>query len=806
MDPDDWLQSPQPPTGSKRPSPSPSTGEDRETKKQRTQHCDNEDANRELPSREMPYRPVDFGEDGEVYSNESRAAFSVNVAYRDQFAISLADNDGGVSSFNNDIACGYPNTEHENESLWDVSTQKAFQGHEGHEGHVGTIASSEIGYSTDSATLVQPSKRTGAKDYLFKIEEPNSTGLASSYNDVNNAPLQGSAMQIQDESCDICCDYDTCFGVLMATPTSSFTPEDGTHTVPVKLKAFGDIFMLQTQTSCAHAGILSDSRLVNALTVFPLRIDATLLISEVEKIKGLTQSKSRKHTTEKSAPEYSLRIVIHGLRCDKEAISNTLSNANLFLQHPYASEVLPDVEYNNPHYLLRPGAEMPKVEDLHLEFEDDVSVQTGLEEESENDHLLRLLETAEADGGELTVVDTSPSPRLRHQVAALAFMLEKERGYVDLPMFPPLWRSEYFKDSHTLRHTWLAGTDITTYPRGQSEGGNLPRSRERKSLCNSLDDYGALLSFVGIYPFREKSKFSSWIVKPVKQKDFFGVQSFQTLVRATCLRRTKQKALSSGKLTLPPRSERTQIVRLHPDDQALYDRVTKATREKALKLDKHPQKGSSTKDKENNILVLLNFLRRICNHEQLLPASFKNMIEEGSSSNIDPQLQQIYRRECSACGGEINSSSSIKATLNSLSKFTKEPGQVYNHYWIGMLGLIEHALDMAGIAFQRIDGQTSLEGRRKALLDFNGRLDCTVMLASIGSAAGGIDLTAASLVHLIEPHWNPVVEAQAIDLVHRIGQTQEVTVIRYIVPNSIETASEKCSEWVAAMGSHDHLS
>jgi SNF2 family DNA or RNA helicase len=52
-----------------------------------------------------------------------------------------------------------------------------------------------------------------------------------------------------------------------------------------------------------------------------------------------------------------------------------------------------------------------------------------------------------------------------------------------------------------------------------------------------------------------------------------------------------------------------------------------------------------------------------------------------------------------------------------------------------------------------------------------------------------VNLTVASIVHLIEPHWNPMVEAQAVDRVYRIGQTQEVTVFRYIVPNSVETVS-----------------
>jgi hypothetical protein len=50
-----------------------------------------------------------------------------------------------------------------------------------------------------------------------------------------------------------------------------------------------------------------------------------------------------------------------------------------------------------------------------------------------------------------------------------------------------------------------------------------------------------------------------------------------------------------------------------------------------------------------------------------------------------------------------------------------------------------------------------------------------------------IDLTIANHVHLVEPHWSPMAEAQAVDRVHRIGQKREVMVTRYIVSNTIET-------------------
>jgi SWI/SNF-related matrix-associated actin-dependent regulator of chromatin subfamily A3 len=123
--------------------------------------------------------------------------------------------------------------------------------------------------------------------------------------------------------------------------------------------------------------------------------------------------------------------------------------------------------------------------------------------------------------------------------------------------------------------------------------------------------------------------------------------------------------------------------------------------------------------------------------------------------------------------------------------------------------MIETALRTNGFLFQRIDGQKSLEQRIRALHAFNNDPTCTVMLASIGSVAEGyglafiftmnsdcahfsmrsrrVDLAAANYVHLVEPHWNPMLEEQALDRVHRIGQTRDVMTIRYIVNNSIET-------------------
>jgi SNF2 family DNA or RNA helicase len=122
-------------------------------------------------------------------------------------------------------------------------------------------------------------------------------------------------------------------------------------------------------------------------------------------------------------------------------------------------------------------------------------------------------------------------------------------------------------------------------------------------------------------------------------------------------------------------------------------------------------------------------------------------------------------------------------------------------YWTKMLDLVQKALSEFSFGICRIDGSTSLEERSLALDRFNEDPQCSVMLATIGSAGEGyetplivfsrLDLAVANHVHLMEPHWNPMAEAQAVDRVYRIGQRREVTVTRYIVPNSIETVRVK---------------
>ncbi|XP_010514866.2 PREDICTED: putative SWI/SNF-related matrix-associated actin-dependent regulator of chromatin subfamily A member 3-like 1 [Camelina sativa] len=105
-----------------------------------------------------------------------------------------------------------------------------------------------------------------------------------------------------------------------------------------------------------------------------------------------------------------------------------------------------------------------------------------------------------------------------------------------------------------------------------------------------------------------------------------------------------------------------------------------------------------------------------------------------------------------------------------------------------MLLLLEKPLKAAGFTILRLDGAMTVKKRTQVIGEF-GNPELTgpvVLLASLKASGAGINLTAASRVYLFDPWWNPAVEEQAMDRIHRIGQKQEVKMIRMIARNSIE--------------------
>jgi SNF2 family DNA or RNA helicase len=101
-----------------------------------------------------------------------------------------------------------------------------------------------------------------------------------------------------------------------------------------------------------------------------------------------------------------------------------------------------------------------------------------------------------------------------------------------------------------------------------------------------------------------------------------------------------------------------------------------------------------------------------------------------------------------------------------------------------LLALLRPVLTSARMPFEYLDGRT--RDRATPVARFQEDPACPIFLVSLKAGGIGLNLTAADYVFLLDPWWNPAVEAQAIDRTHRIGQTKEVFAYRLIAEDTVE--------------------
>ncbi|ROW06897.1 hypothetical protein VMCG_04197 [Cytospora schulzeri] len=107
-------------------------------------------------------------------------------------------------------------------------------------------------------------------------------------------------------------------------------------------------------------------------------------------------------------------------------------------------------------------------------------------------------------------------------------------------------------------------------------------------------------------------------------------------------------------------------------------------------------------------------------------------------------------------------------------------------FFTSFIDILEIALSReGGFKHCRFDGTMNSAQRDAAVTEFMEG-DVTVLLASIRSGNVGLNLSKASRVIILDPFWNPYVEAQAVDRAHRIGQTQTVIVHRLLIKGTVE--------------------
>jgi superfamily II DNA or RNA helicase len=217
-------------------------------------------------------------------------------------------------------------------------------------------------------------------------------------------------------------------------------------------------------------------------------------------------------------------------------------------------------------------------------------------------------------------------------------------------------------------------------------------------------------------------------------------------LRPFILRRTKDQVAEE----LPARTEQTLYCELDPPQRALYDEL-RAHYRAALLGAGHDGLGRQ----KLQVLEALLRLRQAACHPGLIDPSRA----ADPSAKLDvllPRLQEL------ADDGR-------KVLV--FSQFTT------------LLGLLRTRLDAAGLAYEYLDGKT--RDREATVRRFQADA-CPLFLISLKAGGLGLNLTAAEYVFLLDPWWNPAVEAQAIDRAHRIGQTRPVFAFRLIARDTVE--------------------
>lgn len=106
--------------------------------------------------------------------------------------------------------------------------------------------------------------------------------------------------------------------------------------------------------------------------------------------------------------------------------------------------------------------------------------------------------------------------------------------------------------------------------------------------------------------------------------------------------------------------------------------------------------------------------------------------------------------------------------------------------FLGTLDIVQQELTARGVNFSRVDGNMKQYQRADNIHSFTDEPEVKVLLLSMRAGAAGLNLMAANYCFLMDPATNSAIEEQAIDRIHRIGQTRPVIVKRFIMENSVE--------------------
>jgi superfamily II DNA or RNA helicase len=283
-----------------------------------------------------------------------------------------------------------------------------------------------------------------------------------------------------------------------------------------------------------------------------------------------------------------------------------------------------------------------------------------------------------------------------------------------------------------------------------AKAARLLRGRHRLALTgtpieNHLGELWSLLEFLnpGFLGSASRTRAAELRDPDAAARDALG-----RALRPLILRRTKDQVAPE----LPSRVEQTLVCELPARQRKLYDELRDYYR---AVLDQRIGAQGLGRTKLLVLEALLRLRQAACH-----PALVDRGHADDPCAKLDlllPQLEEVLAE-------------GHKALV--FSQFTS------------FLSLLRRRLDAAGQSYLYLDGKT--RNRQELVESFQSDAESTLFLISLKAGGLGLNLTAADYVYLLDPWWNPAVEAQAVDRAHRIGQTRNVFAYRLVARDTVE--------------------
>ncbi|MDO5516581.1 MAG: DEAD/DEAH box helicase [Clostridium sp.] len=258
---------------------------------------------------------------------------------------------------------------------------------------------------------------------------------------------------------------------------------------------------------------------------------------------------------------------------------------------------------------------------------------------------------------------------------------------------------------------------------------------------NNLNELWSLFDFIMPGYLSSNKEFNERFIKNTESKEE-NIQELRILINPYILRRTKSDVIKE----LPDKIETVFTIENTEKQQKVYDGFINEIR-KNLK-----ESGYNNVD----LFSYFTKLRQICIDPSIILEDY-----DGGSGKIDFINKFIF------------------------DKIKQHKILIFSQFTSG-LKKVSQILDENKIEYFYLDGSTNAKSRINMADEFNENNDKRIFLISLKAGGTGLNLTSADIVIHLDPWWNPSAEDQASDRAHRIGQKNEVEVIKLIAKGTIE--------------------